>query len=479
MTAPATSQVVDVRNGERASRGWTPTTWSKSRRGSIATARTRFPSRRCSAEMLELVHAAKAYERLAIRAAESGDRETPAQALEANPLVGPRIGDVDAAARRAARGQSASTCRASSRADAHRRAPRSPSDPDAARDRADPGRGRPRARRGAATTCGRSPPRCARARPRCAHDRRPRHVGPRRGLRPVPDRDRTSACPTGLAKPSVTTIYGAPLRWRGGLLLAISQSGQSPDIVAVVAAAREGGRADGRDHQRHPFTAGRGRRAQPPLPRRARAGGAGHEDVRRRAGGGGGAGRGDRAVDATSRTAWPACPARCAPRCAHRSLARRRRRESAPGPTAVAAFARANRALVVSRGYNLATALELALKFKETCGLFAEAYSTADFAHGPVVLAQPRVPVAGHPAGWTDGRAGRRDAACRPARAADRRWSSVAARRRGRAGRAGAALRPAGGPDADRLRRTRAAAGRGDRPAARDQPGCADRASAR
>ena len=66
---------------------------------------------------------------------------------------------------------------------------------------------------------------------------------------------------------------------------------------------------------------------------------------------------------------------------------------SAPGPTAVAAFARANRALVVSRGYNLATALELALKFKETCGLFAEAYSTADFAHGPVVLAQPRVPV--------------------------------------------------------------------------------------
>ncbi len=67
--------------------------------------------------------------------------------------------------------------------------------------------------------------------------------------------------------------------------------------------------------------------------------------------------------------------------------------KSAPVRRAVAAFARANRALVVSRGYNLATALELALKFKETCGLFAEAYSTADFAHGPVVLAQPRVPV--------------------------------------------------------------------------------------
>ena len=47
--------------------------------------------------------------------------------------------------------------------------------------------------------------------------------------------------PTGLAKPSITTIYERPLRWKGGLLLAISQSGQSPDIVAVVTAARKAG----------------------------------------------------------------------------------------------------------------------------------------------------------------------------------------------------------------------------------------------
>ena len=40
--------------------------------------------------------------------------------------------------------------------------------------------------------------------------------------------------PTGLVKPSVTTVYGASLDWRGGLVLAISQSGQSPDVVAVV-----------------------------------------------------------------------------------------------------------------------------------------------------------------------------------------------------------------------------------------------------
>ena len=46
-------------------------------------------------DMLALVRAAKEYERLAIRAARSGDREDARLALEANPLVGPRIGDVN------------------------------------------------------------------------------------------------------------------------------------------------------------------------------------------------------------------------------------------------------------------------------------------------------------------------------------------------------------------------------------------------
>src|SRR5258708_9967809 len=47
--------------------------------------------------------------------------------------------------------------------------------------------------------------------------------------------------PCGLAAPSVTTVYGAELRWRGGLVIAVSQSGRSPDLVAVVEAARAGG----------------------------------------------------------------------------------------------------------------------------------------------------------------------------------------------------------------------------------------------
>jgi 6-phospho-beta-glucosidase len=45
-------------------------------------------------DMLELVRAVKAFERLAIRAALSGEAEDARRALEAHPLVGPRIGDV-------------------------------------------------------------------------------------------------------------------------------------------------------------------------------------------------------------------------------------------------------------------------------------------------------------------------------------------------------------------------------------------------
>ncbi|MGH2402374.1 MAG: 6-phospho-beta-glucosidase, partial [Candidatus Limnocylindria bacterium] len=52
------------------------------------------PQRPMDPDMLTLVQAVKEYERLAIRAALSGSREDVRRALEANPLVGPRIGDV-------------------------------------------------------------------------------------------------------------------------------------------------------------------------------------------------------------------------------------------------------------------------------------------------------------------------------------------------------------------------------------------------
>ena len=45
----------------------------------------------------------------------------------------------------------------------------------------------------------------------------------------------------GLATPSLFTIYDAPPRFGNALVLGISQSGKSPDIVAVLAEARRQG----------------------------------------------------------------------------------------------------------------------------------------------------------------------------------------------------------------------------------------------
>lgn len=53
----------------------------------------------------------------------------------------------------------------------------------------------------------------------------------------------------------------------------------------------------------------------------------------------------------------------------------------------------AKRIMVVGRGYGLSLALECALKFKETCGIQAEAFSAAEIKHGPMALVEPGYPI--------------------------------------------------------------------------------------
>ncbi len=56
-------------------------------------------------------------------------------------------------------------------------------------------------------------------------------------------------------------------------------------------------------------------------------------------------------------------------------------------------LADAHNLFVLGRGLGLAAAQEAALKFKETCGLHAEAYSSAEVKHGPMALVGPGFPV--------------------------------------------------------------------------------------
>jgi glutamine---fructose-6-phosphate transaminase (isomerizing) len=54
--------------------------------------------------------------------------------------------------------------------------------------------------------------------------------------------------------------------------------------------------------------------------------------------------------------------------------------------TAARMFVGIDRALVIGRGFNYCTALEIALKLKELTFLAAEPYSSADFLHGPIAM---------------------------------------------------------------------------------------------
>jgi glucosamine--fructose-6-phosphate aminotransferase (isomerizing) len=195
--------------------------------------------------------------------------------------------------------------------------------------------------------------------------------------------------PVQLLAPAVTTVYGATLPKRGGVMIAISQSGQGDDAIVMTQQARRLG---------WPTIAVTNDPTSP------LATAADHTLVSR-------AGRED-AIPATKTyslalVVMASLLARLAPQSdVARGLPRLPDELAASLPAAsawvdeaqpragspVGAFGSDGRALIVSRGYNLATALEVALKLKETSGTFAEAYSSADLLHGPIVLAGAGVP---------------------------------------------------------------------------------------
>jgi glucosamine--fructose-6-phosphate aminotransferase (isomerizing) len=192
--------------------------------------------------------------------------------------------------------------------------------------------------------------------------------------------------PCGLAAPSVTTIYSADLHWRGGLVIAVSQSGRSPDLVAVVEAARAGGAITVAitNDTASPLVAA----AEHLIDCRAgpeRAVAATKSYVAQLA-------AGAALVGALATDGRLAAALGRLPETLRRSLAAAAEAIVDDAPI-VAEFAASERSIVVSRGYDHATALEIALKLKETGRLFAEGYSAADLSHGPIVLSGPEIPV--------------------------------------------------------------------------------------
>ncbi len=188
--------------------------------------------------------------------------------------------------------------------------------------------------------------------------------------------------PVGLAAPSLFTIYEAPPRFQNALVLGISQSGKSPDIVAVLAEAQRQGA----------LTAAITNIAASDLGRTAEF----VIDLH--------AGE-ERSVAATktytASLAAIALLSCCLDDCVDSAEALNR----IPGQVAQALALNINIAQVaeryrymqacvaIGRGYNYASAFELALKLKELTYTLVEPYSSADFLHGPLALIYHGFPV--------------------------------------------------------------------------------------
>ena len=176
--------------------------------------------------------------------------------------------------------------------------------------------------------------------------------------------------------PSIASLYHANLRLEGALALAISQSGRSPDIVAMQDAAKRAGAmtlafvndvasplATNADCLL-PLHAGpeRSVAATKSMIATLFAGVSLIAEWRK---------------DATLRTALAELPALLSAQ------------ETPPPAALVARIAAAKSAFVLGRGATFAIAAEAALKLKETCAIHAEAFSSAEVLHGPAGIIAP------------------------------------------------------------------------------------------
>lgn len=190
----------------------------------------------------------------------------------------------------------------------------------------------------------------------------------------------TAGIPVASVGPSVASIYGANLRLRGSVCLSISQSGKSPDIVAMAAQAKAGGA----------LTVALTNTPDSPLARES------DYPIDILAGP-------ERSVAATktfvnSAVAGLALMAHCTEDsellAALQQLPEHLREAIDCDWLEIAEALEDEQSLfILGRGPSNAIASEAALKFKETCGMHAEAYSAAEVMHGPLALVGPGFPV--------------------------------------------------------------------------------------
>ena len=179
---------------------------------------------------------------------------------------------------------------------------------------------------------------------------------------------------------SLLTLYDAPLQFEGALALAVSQSGQSPDIVETMRAARmRGARCVALvNAPRSPLAAECDQEL--PLCAGVETSVAATKSC-----------LASLAMGAALVAAWQKDnPLRVALERLPDCLARI---SGGAGAALVETLAGAQHVLVAGRATGLAIAQEAALKLKETCAIQAEAFSSAEIRHGPMALIRQGYPL--------------------------------------------------------------------------------------
>ncbi len=187
--------------------------------------------------------------------------------------------------------------------------------------------------------------------------------------------------PVSLAAPSLYTLYRRPPRLRNALVMGISQSGQGADVVEVVGEARKQGAT----------TVAITNTAASPLAEAA------EHVILCRAGVEQGMAATKTYTSQLYALAWLGAALTedasrfDALRVLPDQMARVLDLEETVR-TGAERYRYAERCVVVGRGFNYATALEIALKLRELTYVGVEPYSAADFRHGSIAVVEPGFP---------------------------------------------------------------------------------------
>ncbi|HEY5158589.1 MAG TPA: SIS domain-containing protein [Anaerolineales bacterium] len=188
--------------------------------------------------------------------------------------------------------------------------------------------------------------------------------------------------PLALATPSLFTYYQQPPRLEGALVVGVSQSGQSPDILSVI---EEG-------HRQGCLTLAITNATDSPLAKAAEL----VLDIQ--------AGE-EKSIAATKTYTTELMAiamlsaAFSTERSCWRELAKvpswteKVLKQDAPIARMAERYRYMRQCVVLGRGFNYCTAFEWALKLKELTYTVAEPYSTADFQHGPIAMVEGGFPV--------------------------------------------------------------------------------------